>query len=333
MITGRGLIANDDGAVQSTSVARLVIDEAAAKRVAALLAEMLDPDAAAIAVFEDEIAGWVMEASFSPPADETAVRRLVAQIAGEAAARALTFTNVAVRDWVKRSLDALTPVVAGRFVVHGRHDRARIARNQIGIEIEAALAFGTGHHATTRGCLLALDGLVKRQGQRPLRKTAGRAPSGLRVLDIGTGSGVLAIAAAKALRSPVLAGDIDRTAVAAAGDNVRRNGVAPVVTVIHAAGLAAQSIRARMPYRLAFANILLGPLKQLARPLARAMTPGARVVLSGLLAPQANAALSVYGAQGFTLERRITLENWTTLMLVRTRIRPKAKDDCQRAQF
>jgi ribosomal protein L11 methyltransferase len=195
-------------------------------------------------------------------------------------------------------------VRAGRFVVHGAHDRARVAGNAIGIEIEAALAFGTGHHGTTRGCLLALDDLAKRRRPR-------------RVLDLGTGSGVLAIAAAKRLHSRVVAGDIDPVAVAAARGNARRNGAGPAITFVRAAGTKARAIAAQAPYDLIFANILLGPLLRLAVPLRLHLLPRAHLVLSGLLPRDANAALSIYRAQGLTLERRITIEGWVTLVLRR----------------
>jgi len=138
-------------------------------------------------------------------------------------------------------------------------NRGRIASNRIDIEIEAALAFGTGHHGTTRGCLLALDRIVKYAAPR-------------RVLDVGTGTGVLAIAAAKALRTAVLASDIDPEAVRIARENARLNGVAPFLTCIQAAGLTDRRLRARAPFDLVFANILLAPLRRLARP----MRPSAR---------------------------------------------------------
>ena len=155
------------------------------------------------------------------------MRRLIGEAGGSAAE--VTFEQIAARDWVAASLADLKPVTAGRFTVHGTHDRANVTANRIGIEIEAALAFGTGHHGTTRGCLLALDGIVK------------RASPG-RILDIGTGTGVLAIAAAKALRVPVLASDIDPEAVRIARENARLNGVAPLVECLHAAGLGARAL-------------------------------------------------------------------------------------------
>jgi ribosomal protein L11 methyltransferase len=313
----------------STILARLATDESTARRVAAVLGETLDADAAAVALLEESAGAWAVEVSFSHSPDEAAVRDLVAGDIGEAAAHALTFARVAPRDWVKASLEGLKPVSAGRFVVHGEHDRARIAPNRLGIEIEAALAFGTGHHATTRGCLIALDTFLKRRRRVPLEakrddRLPKRAVARAHVLDLGTGSGVLAIAAAKALRGSVVASDIDRIAVAAARNNARQNGVASLTAVVHAAGVAAHPIRARAPYRLVFANILLAPLQRLARPMADVVAPGARIVLSGLLAPQTNAALSAYRLQGFALERRITLDNWTTLVMVRAVSRRRA---------
>ena len=171
---------------------------------------------------------------------------------------------------VAQSLAGLKPVRAGRFVIHGAHDRARPKPNDIGIEIEAALAFGTGHHGTTYGCLLALTELTKRRRFR-------------RVLDIGTGTGVLAIAAARLMRTHVVASDIDVIAVRAAKSNARLNRAAPLVAFARAAGTGASVIAGDAPYDLILANILLGPLMRLAVPLRKLMAPGARIVLSGSL--------------------------------------------------
>ncbi len=230
------------------------------------------------------------------------------------------FDTLPATDWVRKSLEGLQPVEAGRFVVHGAHARARVAPNRVRIQIEAALAFGTGHHGTTRGCLLALDRFVK---ARRNRRAAG-APSAVRrrggspvVLDLGTGTGVLAIAAAKALRQAVLASDIDPRAVGIARDNARINGVAHCVSAIHAAGLGARRFRAAAPFGLIFANILLDPLKGLATPMAHLVARNGQVVLSGLLAGQASAALASYRARGLALAHRIPLEGWVTLVLVR----------------
>jgi ribosomal protein L11 methyltransferase len=286
----------------ATVVAQLACNEATARRLADGLAETL-PDAA-VAAFEAPSGGWSVEAHFAEAPDETMLRGLVAAIAGDDAARALVIETVAARDWVAASLAGLKPVAAGRFVVHGAHDRARIPAHRIGIEIEAALAFGTGHHGTTRGCLLALDRLLTGNGVRKIR-----------VLDVGTGTGVLAIASAKALRRRVTASDIDGRAVATARANARANGVGTLVDIVHANGLGAPGLRG--PFDLVFANILLAPLRRLARPIAGTLAPGAHVVLSGLLAAQAPAALAAYRAQGLSLVARIPLDEWVTLVLAR----------------
>ena len=294
---------------QST-VGRLVCDEATAKRLADLLSERLSGELevadTAIAAFEGVDGRWNLEIHFAAAADETSIRQLIGEVVG--AAGPVSFEQIAARDWVAASLDDLKPVAAGRFTVHGAHDRARIAQNRIGIEIEAALAFGTGHHGTTRGCLLALDWIAK--------SATGNATRPRHVLDVGTGTGVLAIAAAKALRTGVLASDIDGEAVRIARDNARLNGVAPQITCIRAAGLADQRFRARAPFDLVFANILLAPLRRLARPMRPLLAPRAHVVLSGLLAAQETPALAAYRAHGLRLVRRIPLGEWVTLVLI-----------------
>jgi len=329
-------------------------DGRTAQRLADGLTEALDPGETAIAAFEAADRSWTVEIYFEHAPDEAAVRRLVADLAGDAAGQALVFSPVAARDWVAASLDGLPPVRAGRFFVHGAHHRARVPANRIGIEIEAALAFGTGHHGTTRGCLLALDRIAKpsrsraapapplpdplrARGERvgvrgrfreseQLRNSSAEPPrGGWRVLDVGTGTGVLAISAARALRGAVIAGDIDPVSVRLARENARLNRV-PSLAIIHARGLADRRFQNAAPYRLVFANILLGPLKGLAKPIATLAAPGAFVVLSGLLPSQANAALAAYRAHGLVLERRIPLEGWMTLVLRRPVLRrPKRR--------
>ena len=295
-----------------TVLARLVCDEATVRRVADRLSETFET---AVAAFEGTDGRWNVEAHFAQAPDEAEVRGCVGEAAGSEAAAALVFDQVEARDWIAASLAGLKPVVAGRFTVHGTHDKAGIAPHRIGIEIEAALAFGTGHHGTTRGCLLALDGILKRKAPTPaLPRKRGREMS---VLDIGTGTGVLAIAAAKALRRPVLASDIDPEAVTIARANARLNATSPWVTCLHAAGLTDRRFQAAAPFDLVFANILLPPLRRLARPLARLLAPDARVILSGLLATQENAALAAYRAHALRLERRIPLDEWVTLVLAR----------------
>ena len=292
-----------DGA--ATWLASLESDEKPARRISALIAESLSGDHVAVGVVDTGHGRWRVLAHFRTAPDEAAVRALAAAAAGPRAGRALRFSRVPATDWVGASLAGLKPVAAGRFVIHGAHDRSRIASNRIGIEIEAALAFGTGHHGTTRGCLLALDRICKLRGGKAAR----------RILDLGTGSGVLAIAAARALRQRVLATDIDAEAVRAGRANAGLNRAAPLIDVVRADGVTSGSVRARAPYDLIFANILLAPLQRLAVPLTRLAAPGARVVVSGLLSSQANAAIAAYHA--LVLERRIVLDGWTTLVMRR----------------
>jgi ribosomal protein L11 methyltransferase len=310
-------------------VARLSSDASTAQKIADALAESLEAEQFATSAFEEAPGRWSLAIHFRQRPDEAAVRALIASAVGASEAHALTFETLAPTDWVSKSLEGLAPVEAGRFVVHGAHHRAHVRANRTGIEIEAALAFGTGHHGTTHGCLLALDRIVKgcrRQRDKSALSTLPRKRQRRAVvLDIGTGTGVLAIAAAKTLRRPVFASDIDARAVAIARDNARINRVGALVRVVHAAGLHAAPLRARAPYGLIFANILLDPLKALATPMARLVAANGQIVLSGLLAAQAGAALASYRARGLALVCRITLEGWTTLVLVRPARRRMAK--------
>jgi ribosomal protein L11 methyltransferase len=292
----------------STSVlARLCTDAGTARRLLDALGDAFATGEAAVATFE-EAGAWTVEIYFEGAPDEDAVRALIGNLAGDAASETLTFTAVAAGDWIAQSLAGLAPVTVRRFVIHGAHDRHRVALNRIGIEIEAALAFGTGHHGTTQGCLVALDRILDRRRPR-------------RILDVGCGTGVLAIAAARATRRPVVAGDIDPVSIRVARDNARLNRVGALVKVIQGDGLADCRMRAGAPFDLVFANILLDPLKQLAGPVRRLIAPDGRVVISGLLAGQAKAALAAYRARGLVLERRILLDGWMTLVLTRTATR------------
>ena len=279
-------------------------DERSARRVADILSEAFDNGETAVAAFENASGGWDITVHFAKPPDEATVRQLIALASDETTAAGVRFEAVEAKDWVKASLEGLQPVEAGRFIVHGSHDRHRVAGNRIGIEIEAALAFGTGHHGTTRGCLLLLDHVLTIAQPRS-------------VLDLGTGTGVLAIAAAKALRQRVLASDIDRRAAITARDNARLNGAGNLVEAICATGFGAQEFKQRGPFDLVLANILANPLKRLAAPMRAHLDRSATVILSGLLPSQANGVIAAYRANGLILRRRIELEGWTSLLLQR----------------
>jgi ribosomal protein L11 methyltransferase len=239
---------------------------------------------------------------FAEAPDQSSIRELVGIAAGHEVAREISFDTVEAKDWVKATLEELVPVRAGRFIVHGRHDRARVAPNKLGIEIEAALAFGTGHHGTTRGCLMLLDQVLKAHLPR-------------RVLDLGTGTGVLAIAAAKALHRRVLASDIDPLSVQVARDNAGLNQVGYLVESIRATGFSAPQFAARGPFDLVLANILANPLRQLATPMSRHLAPSAMVVLSGLLPHQAQGVIAAYRARGLVLARHIQVDGWSSLLM------------------
>ena len=278
--------------------------ELTARRVVDRLTESFLEGQAAIAAFERSDGRWDVTLHFAEAPDQTSVRELVGIAAGGDVAQAITFDTVEAKDWVKATLDELVPVRAGRFIVHGQHDRSRISPNKLGIEIEAALAFGSGHHGTTRGCLLLLDDVLK--ARRPKR-----------VLDLGTGTGVLAIAAAKALRVKVLASDIDPLAVRVARDNARLNGTGDLVETIHATGFSAPEFTKHGPFDLVLANILANPLRQMATQMARHLAPSALAILSGLLPHQAQSVIAAYRARGLVLKRHLQIEGWSSLLMQR----------------
>jgi ribosomal protein L11 methyltransferase len=277
-------------------------EEQTARRVVDLLTEGFFEGQAAIAAFVRSDGRWDITVHFADPPDEDSIRGLVGLAAGDAVLESIVFDTVEAKDWVKESLEGLAPVAAGRFVVHGQHDRAKVPPNKLGIEIEAALAFGTGHHGTTRGCLSLLDHVLRSRMPR-------------RVLDLGSGTGVLAIAAAKALRRRVLASDIDPLAAAVARDNARLNGVGDWVESICAIGLSAPQFKARAPFDLVLANILANPLRQLATPLAAHLAPSAMVILSGLLPHQAGGVIAAYRARNVVLLRQVQIEGWSSLLM------------------
>jgi ribosomal protein L11 methyltransferase len=281
-------------------------DEIVAKRVVDLLTESFFEGQAAIAAFEGPGGRWDITVHFAEAPDQVSIRELVGLAAGGEAARDIAFDIVEAKDWVKATLQELVPVRAGRFIVHGQHDRENVPPNKLGVEIEAALAFGTGHHGTTRGCLLLLDQVLK--AYRPRR-----------VLDLGTGTGVLAISAAKALRIRVLASDIDPLSVRVAHENARLNGAGDLVETIHATGFSAPEFARRGPFDLVLANILANPLRQMATPMAQHLTSSALVILSGLLPHQAQGVIAAYRARGLVLKRQIRIEGWSSLLLQNVR--------------
>jgi len=275
----------------------------AGQAAAAIIGAMAEPEALAVTLFEDVAPGFVVEAYF---AVEPPLARMAAALAGCAGALGTpSLEAVPDTNWVALSQAALPPVAAGRFRVHGGHDRWRMACRRFVIEIEAGEAFGTGHNATTALCLEAIDQMARS------RRFA-------RVLDVGCGSGVLAIAAARAHPDArVLAVDNDPLATAVARTNVRLNRVGRRVRVLDADGFRHGALRAAAPFDLVLANILPGPLIALAPAMRRALRPGGVAVLSGLLDAQAREVLATYGAAGFQLAFFRSRAGWTALTLAR----------------
>ncbi len=207
-------------------------------------------------------------------------------------------------DWVAKSLEGLKPVRAGRFLVHGSHDRAARRPGDIAIEIEAGQAFGTGHHGTTAGCLAMIERVVRREHPR-------------NALDLGTGSAVLAIALAKVAPISVLASDIDPVATEVARRNIRLNNVAARVSAITATGFQHKAFAHAGPFDLIVANVLAGPLMLLAPDMARHLSPGGSVILSGILERQRRAVIAAYGNQGFRHMATDSRGEWITMQLKR----------------
>jgi ribosomal protein L11 methyltransferase len=243
--------------------------------------------------------------------DEAAIRNLLRPVVGAEADKGV-FVPLEQQDWVKASLEGLNPVRAGRVLVHGSHDREHRRPNDVAIEIEAALAFGTGHHGTTKGCLLAfVDELKLRQPRH--------------VLDVGTGTGILAFAAAKILKRPVVAGDIDPEAVRVARANARLNGIAPWMRLYVGPGIRNALADRPGHFDLIFANILAKPLRMLAPSLSRVAGRDGTLILSGLLVRDVPGVLSAYAAQGWHLQRRYDLEGWVALVLKRGGAHPQPR--------
>jgi ribosomal protein L11 methyltransferase len=205
-------------------------------------------------------------------------------------------------DWIARSLEGLKPVRAGRFLVHGSHDRGKVRENDIAIEIDAGQAFGTGHHGTTAGCLEMIDAVAR---SRPIR----------RALDLGTGSGVLALGLRKIRNIPILATDIDPIAVEVAKENVRRNGIASGIRLATAPGFHSPAFGEEGPFDLIIANILARPLMKMAPQLAANLAPGGSVILSGILAEQRWKVLAAYNGVRLRHVHTIWRNGWVTIHL------------------
>jgi ribosomal protein L11 methyltransferase len=263
--------------------------------------EGLTPEPTGVGVFEVEDGSglWEVGGYFEAAPDETALMVLAVAMG----AKPFVVSEVPETDWVAHVRRELAPVEAGRFFVYGSHDADKVPQDCEPLLIEAAMAFGTGHHGTTLGCLRALDRL------------ADDGFEGQNVVDIGCGTAVLAMAAARIWPRDVLASDIDEVAVEVAAANVTANGLEGRVNCVEAAGFDHPVLAQAAPFDLVFANILKGPLVALAPDMAQAMQPGGYAILSGILNEQADDVIDVYARSGINLVHRDRIVDWTTLTL------------------
>jgi len=249
----------------------------------------------------EEDQDWQLDVYFGEEAHEDNVLRLLAPHLEK---HSFTLEPVIEKDWVAESQKNLKPVLAGRYFVHGAHDAHLAPANSHKILLEAATAFGTGHHGTTRGCLLALDHLAKQHHFE-------------RILDVGCGSGILAIAAAKKFKTSILASDIDPIAVTVTKDNIKKNQVTAYVSAVKATGFHHTDIALNSPYDLILANILAKPLCTMALNMDAHTHSESRLILSGILTTQGQMVEAIYRNHGFALEKRFVLGEWLTLILFR----------------
>jgi ribosomal protein L11 methyltransferase len=263
--------------------------------------EMLEPEPMGVGVFEIEDGSglWEVAAYFLERPDAGAL----AVLSALHTAKPFNISEIPDQDWVAKVQRELAPVEAGRFFVYGSHDADKLPADRVPLLIDAAMAFGTGHHGTTKGCLEAFDHLLS------------NGFSGGRILDLGCGTAVLAMAAAKVLPGTILASDIDPVAVEVAQANVVANDLAGRVTCVVAAGFAAPALRDSGPYDLIFANILKGPLVALAPEMAANAAAGGHLILSGILNEQAAEVTSVYQQNGFNPLLESMIGDWTTLVM------------------
>jgi ribosomal protein L11 methyltransferase len=287
-----------------TTTATFTFSEAVARRLANALSDEPEIGANAVDLHEASPGRWEVVAYFAEPdaSQREALSGTAAAIIGKP--RTEAWAELPETDWVARSQAALPPVRAGRVVVYGSHDRDKIRPNELAIAIEAAQAFGTGHHGTTQGCLLAIQAVAK---SRHI----------VSALDVGTGSGVLAIALARA-GAWVVATEIDTIAAVIARDNAKANGVARRVSVVMMPmPPGCLPVTGTDRYDLVVANILMGPLLTLAPAIAQAVAPGGAATLSGLLPEQRVAIVATYRAAGLRLSRWFVLDGWLTVILRR----------------
>lgn len=266
-----------------------------------LAMEDLIPEPTGIGVFEIEDGSglWEVGGYFTEAPDQAGL----ALLAVAYGAKPFTVSELPETDWVAKVKRELTPVSAGRFFVYGSHDADKVPEGAEALLIEAAMAFGTGHHGTTQGCLRALDRLAN----------DGKVCKN--VIDVGCGTAVLAMGAARIWPNPVLASDIDEVAVDVAEANVRVNDLEGRVVCLEAAGFENPEIKAKAPFDLVFANILKGPLIDLAPDMAAYLTEGGYAILSGILNEQADEVIEVYARNGINLINREEIGEWTTLTL------------------
>jgi len=284
-------------------IAEADADPETAERLSNLICELFSGRGLVISAREGRNGLWRIKVILPPGEAWAAIEQLLAELSPAPLPR-FTLRRLDREAWLHAPRPALAPVRAGRFFVHDR--RHRPAAGGVSIEIEAGLAFGTGHHATTAGCLMALDRALKQR----------RFKNGL---DLGCGTAILAIAAAKAARAQVAASDIDPVAIAVARENAARNAVLPLVAFSRAEGLRDAGLAARAPFDLVMANILAEPLERFAQALAGVAAPGACVILSGLLTRQAARVAARYRNAGFVLQGRLVIKEWATLTFVRGR--------------
>ena len=284
-----------------TAITKLTSAEAAYALSEAM--ENMDPEPTGVGVFEMEDGSnlWEVGGYFTDAPDDIELLLLAQAFA----AQPFIVSELPEIDWVAKVRRDLSPVEAGRFLVYGSHDADKLPSDKVGLLIEASMAFGTGHHGTTLGCLRALDRLDS-EGFR-----------GRKVVDIGCGTAVLAMAAARIWADPVLASDIDAIAVEVAQVNIAANGLEDRVKCLEATGFAHPVLQAAAPFDLVFANILMGPLIDLAPEMGRVTASGGYAILSGLLVTQAEQVLAAYAQAGFALHYREDIGEWATLTLTR----------------